>query len=278
MGSIIFAVAAVTMIGAVCSVMLVAAAKVMAIKTDEREEAVRALLPVVNCGVCGYPGCDGYAAALIGGAGTNLCLPGGASVSKQISDTLGVGFEDFATRIAVVRCRGECTVRQDKMEYAGIRSCAAAKQLFGGRSACVYGCIGYGDCVNACPGGAIRIVNGIAKTDASACTGCGLCIKTCPNRVITTHIDTIRIVVRCSSKDRGANVRRACTHGCTACGICERECPLGAVVVTDNLAHIDYNLCDGCGRCSEACPAGCIQPLQESGDTMHQDAADAGCE
>jgi len=239
--------------------MLVAASKAMAVNADERERVIRALLPGVNCGACGFAGCDGYAAALMGGARPNLCIPGGSAISEQISETMGVGYEDVALMIAVVHCRGDCAVRRDKMEYAGIKSCAAAKQLFGGPRECIYGCIGYGDCVSACPNGAIGIVNGIAKTDVSACVGCGLCVKICPNTVITAQDDTIRILVGCSSPERGAEVRKVCERGCIACGKCERECPSGAIAVVANLAVIDYSRCDGCGYCVEVCPVGCIQ-------------------
>ena len=259
MGSIVLAVATVTVIGAVCAVMLVTASKVMAVKTDEREEAVHALLPGMNCGACGFAGCDGYAAALMDGAGTNLCLPGGTAISEKISETMGVGYEDVATMIAVVHCRGECAVRRDKMEYAGIKSCAAAKQLFSGPRACIYGCIGYGDCVNACPNGAISIVNGLVKTDTSACFGCGLCEKTCPNMVITVQEAAVRTLVRCSNLEKGARVRKLCERGCIACGKCERECPTGAIAIAENLAVIDYSICDGCGHCVEICPIGCLQ-------------------
>jgi len=239
--------------------MLVTASKVMAVKIDEREEAVHALLPGMNCGVCGFAGCDGYAAALMGGAGTNLCLPGGSAISVKISEMMGVGHEDVVSMIAVVHCRGECAVRRDKMEYAGIKTCTAAKQLFSGPRACIYGCIGYGDCVSACPNGAIRIVNGIVKTDASACFGCGLCEKTCPNMVITVQGASARTLVTCSNLEKGAQVRKLCELGCIACRKCERECPTGAIAVAENLAVIDYCICDGCGHCVEICPVGCLQ-------------------
>ena len=48
------------------------------------------------------------------------------------------------------------------------------------------------------------------------------------------------------------------TDRCVKCGACESECPNGAIVVTNNLAVIDYKKCSGCGLCMDNCPAGCI--------------------
>ena len=46
-------------IGLVCSVVLVIAAKVMALPADELFDKVRAELPGANCGACAYAGCEG---------------------------------------------------------------------------------------------------------------------------------------------------------------------------------------------------------------------------
>ena len=35
------------------------------VPVDERISRIRAILPGANCGGCGYPGCDGYAAAVL---------------------------------------------------------------------------------------------------------------------------------------------------------------------------------------------------------------------
>ena len=51
-------------IGLVIGILLGLAGKKFAVETDERETAVREALPGNNCGGCGYPGCDGLAAAM----------------------------------------------------------------------------------------------------------------------------------------------------------------------------------------------------------------------
>ncbi|MCM1467824.1 MAG: 4Fe-4S binding protein [Alistipes sp.] len=64
--------------------------------------------------------------------------------------------------------------------------------------------------------------------------------------------------VSCSSKDKGVDVKKACSTGCIGCSLCQRNCPVDAVKVEDSLAHIDYDVCAGCGLCERKCPAKCI--------------------
>lgn len=265
MNSIVFATAAVTGIGLLCAVMLAAASKIMHVPGDDGTDRLREVLPGVNCGACGYSGCDGYARALASGAATNLCVPGGAAVSRQISEILGVTFSDVQGQVAAVRCGGTLDKTGRKMDYAGIETCHAAKQLFGGEGACRYACLGYGDCAAVCPEDAICIEAGIARVDVRRCVGCGLCEKACPKDLILMLPDTVKMIVRCASRDRGAETRRVCSAGCICCKRCEEVCPTGAVKVTDNLAAIDYDRCIGCGQCAKVCPTGCIQIADMAG-------------
>jgi Na+-translocating ferredoxin:NAD+ oxidoreductase RNF subunit RnfB len=266
MDNIITAVVAVTVIGLICAVMLAIASKLMAVKTDERAVRIREKLPGANCGACGYPGCDGYAAALIDGTGvkTNLCIPGGDAVSGEISGILGVAFEDVAEKVAVVHCCGDNAATHDKMNYEGIGTCQGSKLLYGGKGACAYGCMGFGDCAVVCPEGAICIENGLARIDARLCTGCGLCAGVCPNKIITIESAGIHEVVMCSSREKGAVTRKQCSNGCIACKKCEHECPEGAITVQDNVAVIDYTKCTACGKCVEVCPVKCISEVNFS--------------
>lgn len=46
-------------------------------------------------------------------------------------------------------------------------------------------CTGCGDCIEACPAGAISLVNGRARIDGATCADCGSCADACPQGAIT---------------------------------------------------------------------------------------------
>ncbi len=261
MNAILTAVIPVVIIGLVCAAVLVIASKLMAVKEDERFPKVRECLPGANCGACGFAGCDGYAKALVENSKTptNLCIPGGDEVSKQLSEILGVEFEDVEEMVAAVHCAGDCSATGDTVDYRGIKTCSAAKLLFGGKGECGFGCIGFGDCMNSCPNDAIVIKNGLAHICQPNCIGCGVCVKTCPNGIISLVPAKSRIYVVCSNKDKGAITRKVCKSGCIGCKKCEKVCPAGAIKVVNNLAQIDYEKCESCGLCAENCTMGCIR-------------------
>jgi Na+-translocating ferredoxin:NAD+ oxidoreductase RNF subunit RnfB len=266
MNAILFAVISVGLIGLLCGIMLAVASKVMGVKSDELLVELRECLPGANCGACGFPGCDGYAAALASGdTATNLCIPGGDPVSRQLGELLGVGFVDVVEQIAVVHCCGHSGNTSRKMAYQGVATCAAVKQLHGGAGACAYGCLGFGDCAAVCPNGAICVEDSLARIDTRLCTGCGMCARACPNHVIYTNADNITTVVTCQNLEKGAAVRKKCANGCIGCRKCERECPEQAITVTDNLARIDYDKCNGCGHCADVCTTKCIRRASFAG-------------
>ena len=63
-------------------------------KGDSLEKRIENLLPSINCGQCGFPGCEAYAKALAKGeCAPNLCKPAGADVGKQLADLVGVSAE-----------------------------------------------------------------------------------------------------------------------------------------------------------------------------------------
>lgn len=258
--SMIFPVAAVSVIGLASGLILSVASKVMEVKVDEKFIEVRGLLPGANCGACGYASCDSYAQALSGSPDTptNLCIPGGNKVAADVSAALGRSGADVSASVAMVKCQGDCHNTTDKMIYEGPKTCADCKKAFGGKGVCSYSCMGFGDCVKACNYDAIYIQDGIAHIDDSKCVGCTLCVKACPSHIIEMTGSDNKVFVGCSSKDKGAVARKNCTVACIACKKCEKVCPTGAITVNDNLAHIDPALCTNCGLCVVECPTHAI--------------------
>lgn len=257
--TILIAVGIVAGLALAAGLILAVASIVMAVPRDEKVEQLREALPGANCGACGYSGCDGYAKAMAHeGARVGLCAPGGAATVEATSAILGVEGVLEAT-VAMVHCGGCEEVAARKLTYRGVPSCAAAAQFYGGDLQCSYGCLGYGDCASACEYGAITVENGLARIQPELCKACRLCVKTCPKALITIMPAATRGIVRCSSHDKGAVVRKACTAGCIGCMKCTKVCEYDAIHVENFLASIDDEKCVGCGACAETCPVGCIE-------------------
>lgn len=263
--SILLPVIIVAGIGVGAGVMLALASKFMSIPPDERLEAVRGLLPGINCGACGYAGCDQYAGAIVhDGAPTNKCIPGGDGTSASLSEVLGTTALDVREMVSFVACKGVGGDNKRKMNYEGISTCAAATQLYGGDLACSFGCLAYGDCAAACPYHAISVDGGVAVVHPELCTGCGLCVRTCPKKLLTLYPLDLPVHVRCSSHEKGANTRKVCTNGCIACQKCVKTCPSEAITMQNNLAFIDVDKCTNCGACIQACPVHVIERFHPS--------------
>lgn len=246
-------------LGVAAGVLLTYASKVFAVKADERLEALGEALPQINCGACGYSGCGDYAVAILDGAPTNLCKPGGDKAAVKISEIMGVDFEDVIEEVAFVRCAGTCDATSRKYVFDGTQTCVASNRFYNGSKVCTNSCLGFGDCVRVCPNDAIYIKDGIAVVDSNLCVACGLCVKECPNHLIVMKPATQKIYVVCSSTAIGKVTKAVCTVGCIGCKICEKKCPSGAITVNNNLATIDYTKCTQCGICVTACPTHALQ-------------------
>jgi len=265
-------------IGVIFGILLSVAAKVFAVEVDERVEAINECLPGANCGACGYAGCSNFAEAVCKGeAEAGDCIPGGKETSQEIAKILGQDCAEQVPLVAVVYCIGDRNNARDSFVYHGSPSCKHAAQMAGGFKACAYGCLGMGDCVDACPFDAMEMGDhGLPEIDRDRCEGCGLCVKACPRDIIKTVPQDFQYYqVLCNSRDRGKSVLNACSVGCNACRACIKACPQEAIALDNNLAVIDMNKCDGCGECVAKCRQGTIRTLEEGKKAEKEAAASA---
>ena len=249
------------------------------VEEDPEVTEIEEILPGLDCGACGYPGCNQLAKNIASGdAPPDSCVPGGEEVTEKIADVLGieVSSEPGKIRLAVVHCGADNEEKKRIGEYEGVRSCRTDELTTGGNMKCEYGCLGYGDCARACPFDAIEMVDGLPRIDADACTACGECVETCPRDIITIEeLDLTGdfVKVACNSKDEGAKVREKCDVGCIACGLCEQVGPDEVFSVEDNLSHMDYTEYGEDADFEMAidkCPTGCIvkfSPPREASET-----------
>ncbi len=275
MNNIIIAVIILGAIGGVFGLILSIAAKKLAVETDPRLDAILDVLPGVNCGACGFPGCAGLADAIVKGeSNPSGCLVAKGNEAELIAEIMGIEATIGELRkVAQLHCNGGLANTTEIYKYHGYLNCHAAITQFAGSRSCLFGCVGLGDCSHACPFGAITMnENDLPEVDYALCTGCGICVKECPQKLFElVSIDHLTHV-RCNNLDKGKLAKDQCKVACISCGICEKNCPSDAIHVlgtpTGNIARIDYDKCTNCGICVEKCPTKAIQQLSEIDPTI----------
>lgn len=235
------------------------ASKFFGVKVDKRILEAKEALPGINCGACGYSGCDSFSEAVVNGeAPVNGCPVGGDDTAKQLAKIMGIDDCNFEPMVARVDCNGTTKNCEHKQDYYGIETCSAAQMLYGGVSKCNYGCIGLGDCVRACPFDAITIIDSLAVIIESKCTGCTKCVAACPKSIIEMVPQNRHYTVSCSNKEKAAVAMKQCKVACIGCGKCVKACPVDTISMDSFLAKIEYSACINCGKCEEVCPTKAI--------------------
>ena len=233
------------------------------VETSVTEEAVRSALPGANCGACGYPGCDGCAAAIAKGeAPVDACVIGGPSTTANVAKAMGVeAVANDNRQVAVVKCNGDCDSAKDMFEYSGLTDCRAQIALFGGKKECNYGCLGCGTCENTCPFDAIHVHNGVAKVDRNKCVACGKCVAACPKDIISLVPYSQKAVVLCSNQEKGKDARKKCDKACIACTLCAKSYPEGFEMKKNLSEEVINNDLDPelLQQAADKCPNSCIE-------------------
>ena len=255
-------------LGIIAAVILYFVASKFKVFEDPKIDEVEEILPSANCGGCGFPGCRAFAEAAAKKAKEehNLeglyCPVGGNDVMQKVGEVLGLEIEAKEPMIAVVRCNGTYENSPGKVKFEGVSSCSFAHALYAGEGGCQYGCLGLGDCVDACEFDAIYIPEDrgvpIVKDN---CTACGACVEACPRDIIELRKrgpKEKRIFVSCVNKEKGAVAIKNCSVACIGCGKCEKVCEFDAITITSYLSYIDFNKCKLCRKCVEVCPTNSI--------------------
>lgn len=268
MSVILTAIATLGAIGAGSAGILYLVSQKFKIEEDPRIQDVLDTLPGANCGGCGFPGCAAFAATCVKAEtleGLN-CPVGGQPTMDKVASILGQTASKTAKKVAVVRCSGSCDERPPLNLYDGSSKCSIAAALYGGDTGCSFGCLGLGDCVEACTFDAIHInpATRLPEVVEDKCTACGACVKACPKDIIELRKQgpkSRRIYVSCVNKEKGGVARKACNVTCIGCGKCQQVCPFDAITIENNLAYIDDDKCRLCRKCVAVCPTHAIIEL-----------------
>ncbi|MDR2629467.1 MAG: RnfABCDGE type electron transport complex subunit B [Spirochaetaceae bacterium] len=235
------------------------------VEEDPLKARIRECLPGANCGACGYPGCDGYAAAVAAGqAETNRCSVGGKAVTEGISALLGVK-ASITPVVAFLACRGSADHAPAKGDYRGIPSCRGAKISAGGTKLCLWGCLGFGDCLKVCQFDALFWgEDGLPRVDYGKCTGCKLCIAECPQGLFRdVPVERTGAMALCANHNpQKGMVLKTCKVGCIKCELCVKNCPQNCITMDKGIPLVDYTQCTSCGICVSKCPTKVLALIQ----------------
>ncbi len=254
-------------IGGTAAVILYFVAQKFKVIEDPKIDIVDEALPGANCGGCGYAGCRAFAENLVK-AGTMegfFCPVGGNDLMKGLAPILGLEAEEQKPQIAVLRCNGSIKNSIPKFDYDGDQTCSFTTNLTAGTGGCQFGCLGGGECVDACDFDAMYMD---PETNLPVvkenCIACGACVAACPRDILELRNrgpKEKRIFVSCVNKEKGPLAKLNCSVACIGCKACVKVCNFDAVHVVDFLAYIDHDKCTLCRKCVEVCPTDAIHEI-----------------
>ncbi len=223
------------------AIALLIASEKLKVTVDPKIDQVHQILPHLDCGACGFPGCSQYAKAVISNPGLiGRCAPGGLKAAEAIGKVLNLQVSDSGPiKRPIIHCRARTEDKTFYAIYQGIQTCISANAL-ANVQACRFGCLGFGDCVRACKFDALHIIDGLAVVDYKKCTGCAACSRACVRNLIemVPFNSENMMSVACSSKETGKVTRSMCAVGCIGCSLCVKQSDL--FKVEENLARLDY--------------------------------------
>ena len=137
--------------------------------------------------------------------------------------------------------------------------------------------------MEACPEGAVSVVDNRAVIDYEKCVGCVACTVSCRKKIIVdTYHDLTKVkptvsFVRCRggwynhevyAKAGATTCREAvkldllyhCNYGCAGFGDCVQACRFDALEIVQGTAKVDPDKCVGCKLCTKVCPRDAILP------------------
>lgn len=244
--NILIAIATMGGLGFVFAGALAIADKKLRVEENPLIGQINDVLPGANCGACGKAGCYDFAVNVVDGSmSPNGCPVGGQDVANDVAALMGIEAGTATKIVARVLCRGGNIEAANKMvEYRGPQSCATMDLVSGGSKMCQYGCMGGGDCVDACTFNAIYLnENGLPVVVDENCTGCGMCVKACPRDIVELHPADREVFVFCKSHDDPKKSKEVCEVACSGCGICARKSD-GGVIMENGLAVINWDSFD----------------------------------
>jgi electron transport complex protein RnfB len=262
---ILATVATVSGVGIIAAVILYWASQKFKVFEDPRIDEVEAVLPASNCGGCGFPGCRKFAEECVKAENLDdfFCPVGGNECMADVAKVLGREVSEKDKMIAVLKCNGAPEFRKKNTKFDGALNCTIQSNLYSGDTGCQYGCLGLGECVDACGFDALYMdpVTDLPVVIEQNCTACNACVEVCPKNLFELRPagkKSRRIFVSCMNEDRGGTAKKACAVACTGCTLCLKECNYDAIVIENFLSYIDPFKCVLCRKCVPVCPTNAI--------------------